>query len=1137
MAQLPDHTFPLLSVFIRVHPPPIDPRAFRATVTCANRSGALSVRNLFAGSLCCVASLCASAAAGGAAWSEQIEQDWLRQAQAAAASGPGQGRPATTREDAAGACDGIKDGKYGFHTGQEANPWWQVDLGSVQPLSKVAVYNRLDYAPGLHNADKLVLLTSPDGKTWTQVYDNEGKHFGGVSGAKPLEVTFAADKVQARYVRLKIPSEAPIYFHLDEVEVYGLADAKDNLALHKPADQSSTSQWSTIKALPVETAPSYPVAEWIGRGRRVASDLRESGVNVSAFLQELDDAEKRLAALQQAGGTPAVRTAGVSPAPVPPAGGAPAAPASGAAGEATRRLYLEVRWICRRLAFANPLLGFRSLLFVKRFTQESYPDVCLNHMAWVSRPGGDICVLTNPFSPDGSGQTVRPVIAGQLGPGHVHGMDLWWDAGRIVFGYAKAKSGQPPAGWLDRSRSYELRRAEEPLHLFEIGVDGKGLRQLTSGEWGDLDPTYLPNGDIAFVSERCAYSLQCNEYDKDETSCNLYVMKPDGSGIRRLSVSKDGDYLPHALDDGTIGYTRWEYQERSWAFIQSIWTIRPDGTGADSLYKQHMQNPWALYDVRSIPQASGAGIRKLVAVAGGHHTLYCGPVCIIDPTIGMNNPRGLAIVTPNVKPQEGGMAGFPVPEGGVQDGGGIYMNPWPLSEKHFLAAYSYLTLPNDKSDAAGYALYLIDVFGTKELLYRDPAISSSLPIPLGPRIRPPILAEAFDPTKDGATCALSSAGYGVEGIEPGRIRFLRVSEAVGWPYDNKSGGQRYGEDHGGVPPLVNWTPVRILGDVPIEADGSAHFTVPADKMVYFQLLDEKHMELRRMRSFISFQPGEQRGCVGCHETRSVAPPAPSFATAQRRPPSQPQPPPWGDRPVSFLRDVQPVFDQHCVSCHSGLKPAGQLDFSGGLTSHLKSVAGYGYNRAFETIEQKGLVSRSAARAQDASITPPLAYGSPKSKLLLALRTGPCAKRVTLSGDEWLRLEEWIDANAPYHDDFVNKRPATPAYDLAADSALLSKISGVHERRCAACHKPAEVSRLDWIDLRRPERSLFLTAPLANPLTPPSPQGGEGSVRACKEAVYKDQNDADYQALRQAVEAAVKRAWDLPRRDLRALARP
>ena len=281
--------------------------------------------------------------------------------------------------------------------------------------------------------------------------------------------------------------------------------------------------------------------------------------------------------------------------------------AAGSDPTARADLYREARWLARRVAFANPRLQFEKLLFVKRFTQETYPDVCLNHMPWVSRPGGDICVLTL-AGPESAGE-VRQILNGALGPGHVHGLDLWWDGERVVFGYAKAKSPEPPAGWLDRRTSFELRRSQEPTHLFEIGVDGQHLRQLTSGEWSDLDPTYLPSGDIVFVSERCGYSLQCNEYDKDETSTNLYVMRPDGSQLRRMSVTKDGDYLPHTLADGTVGYTRWEYQERGWANIQSLWFIRPDGTGADALFKQHFNDPWAVEDCRSIPGSTRLGRR------------------------------------------------------------------------------------------------------------------------------------------------------------------------------------------------------------------------------------------------------------------------------------------------------------------------------------------------------------------------------------------------------------------------------------------------------------------------------------------------------------------------------------------------
>jgi len=828
-------------------------------------------------------------------------------------------------------------------------------------------------------------------------------------------------------------------------------------------------------------AGRYPTLEIIARARLLAAGLKAAGVDTQPHERALAAVEAAIKAL--------------------PADAVP---------ERRKELYFKTRWAVRRLAFSNPLLC-RELLLCKRFTQETYPDVCLNHMPWVSRPGGDLCVLTLD-GPEGEPR-VRALLNGALGPGHVHGMDLWWDADRVVFGYAKAKGNDPVPGFPGRL-GHQYRLDNEPTHIFEIGIDGKNLRQLTDHRlWSDLDPTYLPSGDIAFVSERCGASLQCNEMDKDETSCNLYAMRCDGSRIRRLSVSKDGDYLPHCLDDGTIGYTRWEYEQRGWANIQSLWTVRPDGTGADAWFKQHLNNPWALEDFRSIP---GMGNNKLVAIAAGHHTLAAGPLVIITPSDGMNDPRAIRIVTPGVHPPEGGMSGSPVEGGGVADRGGFYMTPWPLSQACFLAAYSYSPVQTER---AGYGIYLIDVFGGKELLYRDPGISCFVPIPLRPRPRPPVLADATDPSKDYAVCGLSAAAFGVPGVESGRARYLRILQGIQWPYDAKYGGQRYEPDAKGA---ENWNPTRVLGTVPLEADGSANFQVPADQAVYFQLLDEDHMELRRMRSFISFQPGERRACVGCHETKALAPPEGQFPAAMLHDPVRPLPPPWGTSAMSFLRDVQPIFDRHCTGCHSGLQPAGGLDFCGGLTSR----GGRTRNVAYDTIFAQNLVARSNVN-DDARVSMPLAFGSHRSKLVEVLRSGACSKRAELSAEEWLRLVTWIDLNGPYHDRFINKRQERPVYDLPADRQLESAIAAVHAKRCQSCHKPAEVTRLSWIDLRQPDRSLFLAAPLAK---------AAGGTQKCSAAVYKDAGDADYQAVRTLVRQAVEKAWQFPRRDLVSVTR-
>jgi len=188
-----------------------------------------------------------------------IEIDWLQQAQ----SWRDVANPMSmAAQDALGAVNGVKDGKYGFHTSQIPHPWWQVDLEHVTPIARILVYNRLDYAPGLHNNDTMRVLVSDDGEQWTQIHDCAGTHFGGMNELGPLNLSFEKGKVNARFVRLQIHSEQPIFFHLDEVEIYSFDTPNENIALWKPANQISISQWSVSKrSNRDDDSDLFPIAE------------------------------------------------------------------------------------------------------------------------------------------------------------------------------------------------------------------------------------------------------------------------------------------------------------------------------------------------------------------------------------------------------------------------------------------------------------------------------------------------------------------------------------------------------------------------------------------------------------------------------------------------------------------------------------------------------------------------------------------------------------------------------------------------------------------------------------------------------------------------------------------------------------
>jgi hypothetical protein len=290
-------------------------------------------------------------------------------------------------------------------------------------------------------------------------------------------------------------------------------------------------------------------------------------------------------------------------------------------------------------------------------------------------------------------------------------------------------------------------------------------------------------------------------------------------------------------------------------------------------------------------------------------------------------------------------------------------------------------------------LYLLDRFGNRELIYRDPEICSMNPIPLQPRPAPPVLPSQFDPTADTGVMVLSDVYEGLGDVPRGTIKELRIVQIFPNRYINKP--------HVGAGPddLAR----AILGTVPIEADGSAHFEVPAGKAIAFQAMTADGFAYQTMRSLTYVQPGERVSCVGCHEATTTAVFNKS-ARAMHRPPAKIDPGPLGGAPFSYMRFVQPVWDKHCVSCHGKEKTEGNIDLTGECDAGYRNFA-----RSYVA-----LVGRYVPRTNSGiQISPPAGpISAMNSELVKLLKKGHYD--VKLRDDEWRRVAAWIDLNALFY---------------------------------------------------------------------------------------------------------------------------
>ncbi len=674
--------------------------------------------------------------------------------------------------------------------------------------------------------------------------------------------------------------------------------------------------------------------------------------------------------------------------------------------DARLALYHRVRWFGRQLAMRNPLFARQPVLFMqrRRFICQMLHEYIGYYYNYANLAGGGVFLLEEP----GESFKARDLVADGLPRGAYATPALSYDGKTIYFAFAQVTPGPRPhrtgSDWSILPSAdkvpYQFNYyapTRSAFHLFAMDADGGNLRQLTFGCEDDFDPCPLPDGRIDFMSSRRGGFCRCDNPFEPIPTHTLHRLDPTSGQVETLSWHETNEWHPSVLSDGRIIYCRWDYVDRSAANFHGLWVSNPDGANPRILFGNYTKELSACYQPRSVPNSS-----KIVFVAGAHHANVGGSLVLLDPAkVSLNAKSGqdqfdaLERLTPEVC--------FPETSEGWPDS--FFHSPWPISEDFYLVAFSFDRLPGmggGMRQDSETGIYYFDRFGNLELLYRRKGICSLGPIPLKRRCSPPVIPDTPHELASGqGEFVLADVHWSLLPLPEQRIvTSLRVFQVLPKETTHIANQPRIG--------VANAESARmLLGTVPVESDGSAYFRAPAGVPLYFQAVDDQGRAVQTMRSITYLQPGERRGCVGCHESPAAVPPNRRLLALQRLP-SAIEPGPDGTRPFSFPRLVQGVLDRHCVVCHGGAEQA--PSYQPQLTGERDGLFTVSYQRLKPYVSWYEWGDKSIAQ----TVSLPGHCGADESRLLRVLADENHRESVQLPPEDRRRLLIWLDANAPFY---------------------------------------------------------------------------------------------------------------------------
>ncbi len=420
--------------------------------------------------------------------------------------------------------------------------------------------------------------------------------------------------------------------------------------------------------------------------------------------------------------------------------------------------------------------------------------------------------------------------------------------------------------------------------IWRMNADGTNKMQLTSASGNCVAPVHAgarfflddpePVIQIIYAGDSHGWKNPGIGYP----AYSIYAIDITGERTHRLSFNLNADFEPTVLPNGRIIYSSWQrYGERFEGHgTTALLAVNNDGTDLMPFYGNH-EGP----------------IYKSMAEVDKNGSVYF----IETESPGFLGGGNLA--------KTGQSRPLHTYERITHSG--FYTAPSILNDGSLLVSF------RDADGTTPYGIFTMDA-GTmkrKERIYGSPDWHALDVHSLAPHTEPKGRSNWLIPgTETGVYYALDVYRTNLdeyEDMERGTLKYIRVIEGI--PVKD--------ELHSARAPITSYAPSRILGVMPLEADGSFQFVLPASTPVTFQLLDEHHRAAATQQGWTWVMGNESRGCIGCHEDREMSPPN-IFVDAVKKDPVNLVLPPERRRTADFKNSIYTLMEKNCTTseCHN-----------------------------------------------------------------------------------------------------------------------------------------------------------------------------------------------------------------------------